>query len=54
MGDSRSYLDNFLLLLIGKIYLWACRRIKELPSIRGLKSKVKLKHETEKYISTKK
>ena len=30
------------LLLIGTIYLWACRRNKELPSIRGFKSKVKL------------
>ena len=34
------------LILIGKIYLWACRRNKELPSIRGFKSKVKLKYET--------
>ena len=41
------------LLLEGKIYLWACRRNKELPSIRGFKSKVKLKYETEKYICTK-
>ena len=41
------------LLLIGKIYLWACRRNKELPSIRGFKSKVQLKYETEKYICTK-
>ena len=41
------------LILIGKIYLWACRRNKELPSIRGFKSKVKLKYETEKYICTK-
>ena len=42
------------LLLMGKIYLWACRRNKELPSIQGFKSKVKLKYETEKYICTKK
>ena len=41
------------LLLIEKIYLWACRRNKELPSIRGFKSKVKLKYVTEKYICTK-
>ena len=34
------------LLLIGKIYLWACRRNKELPSIQGFKSKIKLKYET--------
>ena len=33
------------LLLIGKIYLWVCRRNKELPSIRGFQSKVKLKYE---------
>ena len=33
------------LLLIGKIYLWACRRNIELPSIRGFQSKVKLKYE---------
>ena len=31
-------------LLIGKIYLWACRRNKEISSIRGFKSKVKLKY----------
>ena len=41
------------LLLIGKIYLWAYRRNKELPSIRGFKSKVKLKYKTEKYICKK-
>ena len=41
------------LLLIGKICLWALRRNKELPSIRGFKLKVKLKYETEKYICTK-
>ena len=43
------------LLLIAKIYLWVCRRNKELPSIRGFKSKskVKLKYETEKHICIK-
>ena len=41
------------LLLIGKMYLWACRRNKELPSIPGLTTKVKLKYETEKHICTK-
>ena len=41
------------LILIGKIYLWACRRNKELWCIRGFKSKVKLKYKTEKYICTK-
>jgi len=39
--------------VIGKIYLWSCRRNKELPSIPGFKSKVKLKYESEKYICTK-
>ena len=39
---------NFFLLLIGKLYL--CRRNKELPSIRGFQSKVKLTYETENYI----
>ena len=37
---SEPPLLNYLL-LIGKIYLWVCRRNKELPSIRGFKSKVK-------------
>ena len=41
------------LLLVGKIYLWGCRRNKELPSICGFKSKVKLKYEMEKYICIK-
>ena len=36
-----------------RIYLWACRRNKELPSIRGFKTKVKLKYETEKCICRK-
>ena len=43
---------NYLLLL-GKIYLWDCRRNKELPNVRGFKFKVNLKYETEKYICTK-
>ena len=41
------------LLPIGKTDLWACRRNKELSSIRGFKSNVKLKYEPEKYICTK-
>ena len=46
------HLLNYLLLL-GKIYLWDCRRNKELPNVRGFKFKVNLKYETEKYICTK-
>ena len=43
---------NYLLLL-GKIYLWDCRRNKELPNVRTFKFKVNLKYETEKYFCTK-
>lgn len=43
---------NYLLFL-GIIYLWACTRNKELPSIQGFQLKVNLKYETEKYICTK-
>jgi len=38
---------------MGKIYSWVRGRNKELSSIRGFKSKVKLKYETEKQICTK-
>ena len=41
------------LLLIGKIYLWGCRRNNELPNIGGYKFKVSLKYDTEKFICTK-
>jgi len=44
---------SYLLLIGIFFFLWACRRNKELPSIRDFKSKVKLKYETEKYICTK-
>ena len=42
------------LLLIGKIYLWGCRRDNELPNISGYKLTVLVKYDTEKYICTKK
>ena len=41
------------LLLIAKVYLWDCRRTRILPNIIGLKFKIKIKFETEKYICTK-
>ena len=41
------------LLLIGKIYLWGCKRNNELPNIGGYKFKVSLKYDTEKFICTK-
>ena len=41
------------LFLIAKIYIWDFRKAQTLPNIKGFKSKVKVKYETEKYICTK-
>ena len=49
---SECPLLNYLL-LIAKVYLWDCRRTQILPSLTGLKVKIKIKLETEKYICTK-
>ena len=42
------------LLLVGKLYLWECRRNEVLPNIYGFQTKVSIKYETEKFICTKK
>ena len=39
------------LIMIGKLYLWDCRRSQILPNIYGFKKKIAVKYETEKYIS---
>ena len=39
------------LIMIGKLYLWDCRRGKILPNIYGFKKKIAVKYETEKYTS---
>ena len=41
------------LILITKLYLWGWRRNQTLPVITAFSSKVKIKYETEKYISVK-
>lgn len=47
--DSLSCpLFNYLT-LIGKLYLWNCRRKHLLPCIEGFKSKLKIKYQREKY-----
>ena len=38
-----------LFIIIGKLFLWDCRRSQTLPKIQGLKSKLKIKYETEKH-----
>ena len=40
-------------LLVGKLFLWECRRNKVLPNIYGFQTKVGIKYETEKFICTK-
>ena len=50
--SSEYPLLNYFL-LIAKLYLWDCRRSQILPSLAGLKMKIKIKFETEKYICTK-
>ena len=42
-----SNLLNYFI-IIGKLFLWDCRRSQTLPKIQGLKSKLKIKYETEK------
>ena len=39
--------------VIGKLYLWDCRKKQVLPNIEGFKFKVRIKYQVEKYISTK-
>ena len=46
---SKCNLLNYLL-LVGKLYLWECRRNKVLPNIYGFQTKVSIKYETEKFI----
>ena len=40
------------LILIGKIYLWSCRRNEVPPNIDSFKVRVNIKYETENYICT--
>ena len=47
-----SNLLNYFI-IIGKLFLWDCRRSQTLPKIQGLKSKLKIKYETEKNINKK-
>ena len=42
-----SNLLNYFI-IIGKLFLWDYRRSQTLPEIQGLKSKLKIKYETEK------
>ena len=47
-----SNLLNYFI-VIGKLFLWDCRRSQTLPKIQGLQSKLKIKYETEKNINNK-
>ena len=38
------------LILIAKLYLWACKRTQTLPVVTAFSSKVEIMYETEKYI----
>ena len=49
---SECPLLNYLI-LIGKIYLWSCRRNEVLPTINSFIVRVNSKYEKEKYICTK-
>ena len=49
---SKCTLLNYLL-LVGKLFLWECRRNKVLPNIYGFQTRVGIKYETEKFICTK-
>jgi len=45
-----SNLFNYFI-IIGKLFLWDCRRSQTLPKIQGLQSKLMIKYETEKNIN---
>ena len=49
-NSPSAKLLNYLI-MIGKLYLWDCRRSQILPNIYGFKKKIAVKYETEKYIS---
>ena len=49
---SKCPLLNYLI-LIGKLYLWDCRKKQVLLNFEGFKFKVRIKYQVEKYISTK-
>ena len=49
---SKCPLLNYLI-LIGKLYLWDCRKKQVLPNIEGFKFTVRIKYQVEKYIFTK-
>ena len=51
--DSPSCLLVKYLILIGKLYLWDCRRKRLLPCIEGFKSKLKVKYQIEKHVYAK-
>ena len=40
-------------IVIGKLFLWDCRRSQTLPKIHGLESKLKIKYEMENNINNK-
>ena len=48
-GPLSNLLNYFI--IIGKLFLWDCRRSQTLPKIQGLQSKLKIKYETEKNIN---
>ena len=52
IDSSSCPLLNYLI-LIGKLYLWDCRRKRLLLCIEGFKFKLKMKYQIEKYIYTK-
>ena len=45
-GPLLNLLNYFI--IIGKLFLWDCRRSQTLPKIQGLQSKLNIKCETEK------
>ena len=49
-NSPSAKLLNYLI-MIGKLYLWDCRRSQILPNIYGFKKKIAVKYETEKYMS---
>ena len=41
------------LMLIGKLYIWDCKRKHIHPHIEGFKQRIKINYQTEKYIAAK-
>ena len=55
ISSQNSSLLNLLnfIIIIGKLYLWDCKRDQRYPNLQRFKVKLKMKYEIERFISLK-